>query len=127
MNNNICGLAHFGLYVRNIEVSKAFYTGILGFTITHETAKNGLHLCFLRNGDCEIELVAKPDQPARTDGYFDHLCLRVQDIDAAVAHLRANGIEPEFAVRDMPQVYNGIKMVMFRGPDGEHLEFNQFL
>ena len=70
-------------------------------------------------------MIERPGQ-VRPDGHFDHLCLRVDDIAAAAAHLEACGVPMEFAVRDMPQIYRGIKMVMFRGPDGEHLELNEF-
>ena len=118
------GLAHFGLYVENIEVSKKFYTEVLEFEPVFETSE-GTHLCFLRNGACELELIERPGQ-VRPDGHFDHLCLRVDDIAVAAAHLEACGVPMEFAVRDMPQIYRGIKMVMFRGPDGEHLELNEF-
>ena len=122
----ICGLAHFGLYVSDMEVSKKFYTDILGFQFAFETnQEGGPHLCFLRNGNCEIELIARSGAEL-SDGHFDHLCLRVTDIEAAVAHLAVHGIPTEFPIREMPQVYQGIKMVMFRGPDGEHLEFNEF-
>ena len=38
------GLAHFGLYVENIEVSKKFYTEVLEFEPVFET-REGTHLC----------------------------------------------------------------------------------
>ena len=62
MNQSVLGLSHIGLHVRNLERSKKFYTEILGFAITCTAPlENGTVLCFLRNGDCEIELIAKPD------------------------------------------------------------------
>ncbi len=126
MEKNIVGLAHIGLYVRDIEVSKKFYTTLLGFEVACETKLgNGLRLCFLKNGSCEIELVEKPAEE-RTDGHFDHVALRVNDIEQAVKALQAAGIQTEFGIHELPTVYNGIKNAMFRGPDHEHIEFNEF-
>lgn len=128
-HSNITGLSHFGLYIKDMAVSKAFYTEHLGFAVTCQTqTDDGTRLCFLRNGDCEIELVQSANRPAPTvDGHFDHVSLRVRDIEQAVRDLKSAGIEPESDVRTLPGVHSGVKLVMFRGPDGEHLEFNQFL
>ncbi len=127
LKENIAGLAHFGLYVKDMAACKKFYTEVLGFETAFETdPASGLWLCFLRKGDCEVELVNKPDA-ALSDGHFNHLCLKVKDIEAAVAALKKVGVETEFPIRTMSGVYHGIKMVMFRGPAGEHLEFNEFL
>ena len=85
-----------------------------------------IHLLFLKTGDLTVELIEQPNK-VRTDGPVDHICIKVDDIEAAVANLKENGIEPEGEIRVMPGIYNGIKNVFFRGPDGERLEFNEFL
>lgn len=126
MNQPVLGLGHIGLPVRNLEVSKKFYTEVLGFSVTCiAPLEGGTTLCFLRNGDCEIELIAKPDYAPRTDGYFEHLCLKVSDIDAAIAHLARHGVQTEGPVGQIPNVYQGVKLAFFRGPDGERLELNE--
>lgn len=127
MNQSVLGLSHIGLHVRNLERSKKFYTGILGFAITCTAPlENGTVLCFLRNGDCEIELIAKPDYQQRQDGHFEHLCLKTADLDAAIAHLGAHGIPMEGPARSISNVYHGVRLAFFRGPDGELLELNEF-
>lgn len=127
IRENIMGLSHFGLYVENIDVSRAFYAETLGFNVCCETMlANGLRLCFLKKGDCEVELIERPGI-ARADGHFDHLSLRVQDINQAVSSLKAAGIAMESDVRFLPSVYDGVKNVMFRGPDNEHIELNEFV
>lgn len=125
--NNINDLAHIGLYVRSVAESLKFYTEVLGFKKDFETPSDmALHLCFISNGNCRIELIEKGDREY-VDGHINHICLKVDDIEAAVKSLAEKGIEIEGEIRSMPQVYNGIKLCFFRGPDGEHLEFNQFL
>ena len=76
------GLAHFGLYVENIEVSKKFYTEVLEFEPVFETSE-GTHLCFLRNGACELELIERPGQ-VRPDGYEEEALVTLgADLDGA--------------------------------------------
>ena len=123
----IGGLAHIGLYVKDVEISKKFYIDVLGFDLKADVkTDSGTKLCFLANGTCEIELIEQPTME-NVDGYFNHVALRVDDIERAVGHMIAAGYEMEHEIREMPMIYSGIKMVMFRGPDGERLEFNEFL
>ncbi len=123
---NVLGLSHFGLYIKDLEVSKKFYTEILGFEITCETVfEDGTKICFVRKGDCEIEVVQQPVWEDRKDGLFDHLAMKVDDIEAAKADLESKGIVFEHEIKIAKSVYNGVKYTMFRGPDGEHLEFSQ--
>ena len=122
------GLSHLGLYIKDIEVSKKFYTEVLGFSVTCEvTNPDGARLCFMRKGSCELEIVQHPVWMDRKDGIWDHVALQVEDIEAAKANLVANGVPLEDDIGFAPNIYNGMKYLMFRGPDGEHLEFDQLL
>ena len=120
-------LAHVGIYVKDMEVSKKFYMEVLGFEFEFETdPAKGVHLCFLKNGTCKIELIEKPEF-VKEDGHIDHLCIKVDDIKEAVENLKKHNVEISGEIMTMPQVFNGIKNIFFRGPDGERLEFNEFL
>jgi lactoylglutathione lyase len=128
----ITGLAHIGVFITDIERSIAYYTEMLDFECYHrvdiEDGSGVTRIAFLRNGSCIIELVQKPDAVLKPDGPIDHIAMDVDDIDAAMANLKAKGIEfetdePVF----LPTMFNGVKYALFRGPDGEHLEINQLL
>ncbi len=128
----ITGLAHIGVFVSDIERSIAYYSSMLDFKCYHRVDiedKNGtVRIAFIRNGSCVIELVQTPDAMQKTDGPVDHIALDVDDIDAAMANLKAKGVqfetkEPIF----LPTMFSGVKYAFFRGPDGEHLEINQLL
>ena len=120
-------LAHFGLYVKDPEVSKQFYMDVLGFKLIYETDPDmETKLIFLQSNDCIIELIGNKGGD-RIDGYFDHLCLKVDDIEKAVEDLKAKGVEIEGEIHTSRRVLGGTKNVFFRGPDGEHLEIHQFL
>ena len=111
MSQPILGLSHIGLHVRDLERSKKFYVEILGFAITCTAPlENGTVLCFA----------------PRQDGHFEHLCLKTADLDAAIAHLCAHGVQMEGAARSISNVYHGVRLAFFRGPDGELLELNEF-
>ena len=53
----VVGFGHVGTYIKNMEVSKRFYMGILGFEILYECyhEHSGNRLCFLKNKDCVVE------------------------------------------------------------------------
>lgn len=121
----IVGLNHIGLFIKDRERSKKFYKEVLGFECIFEfTADDGAKIAFIRNGDCVIELVEFPEPKERVDGWFDHVAMRVENIEEVVAELREKGIE--FDSEDIvssPKCFpNGSKYILFRGPDGEHLE-----
>jgi lactoylglutathione lyase len=131
---NIIGLQHIGVFVKNIEVSKKFYCEKLDFKVIHETSlddKDGkVKIAFIQVGDCTIELVEFPKFVDKNgDGPVDHIAFKVKDIEKIKANLKAKGIafeseETAFA----PHFFaKGDKWLMFRGPDGEHLEINEIL
>ena len=55
------GLAHIGIFVKDMETSKKFYSEILDFSIDHEYSLNEgaelVKLAFISSGTCLIELV----------------------------------------------------------------------
>lgn len=132
--NNITGLAHIGLFISDIEKTKEFYQDILGFEVYHECQieENGgvTKIAFIRNGDCVIEVVQPVGYTKRQDGFVDHIALNVKDIELVKEGLAKKGIEFESEeIVYAPMVFppKGTKWILFRGPDGEHLEINQIL
>jgi len=121
----ITGLAHIGVFVKDIDVSIDYYKS-LGFTLDSE-ADVGIRLAFLSAGTCLIELVEQKDQPKRTSGPVDHIAVIVDDIVAAIENANANGIEIDASkISDVP-LFGGVKNIFFDGPDGERLEFFEYL
>lgn len=129
----ITGLAHIGVFGRDIEKSVDFYTNVLGFECYHrnEIAENGgvTKVAFVRAGTCDLELVQLPAAAPKKDGPVDHIALAVDDIEAAIIRLKEKGIEFETAEPvDLPMIFEkGVRYINFRGPDGEHIELNQVL
>ena len=124
----IVGFGHVGTYIKDIEVSKKFYMDVLGFEILYECLHehSGNRLCFLQNKNCVVELVQFAVWEDRRDGLFDHLTIEVEDIKKAKAYLESKGVEFESEIQLDPQLgKRGMYYVMFRGPDGEHLQITE--
>lgn len=69
MSIQISGLAHIGVFVKDLKRSLAFYTEKLGFTCTFQYMNEGVTpVAFIQNGSCVIELVEKPETEGRGDG-----------------------------------------------------------
>lgn len=126
----ICGLAHIGLFVADRERSVKFYTEVLEFGVIWECELEGpCKIAFIRNGDCTIEVVQRAEGANSGDGVVDHIAMRVRNIEAMQQKLIERGVEFETAepVFDKRVFPNGAKWLMFRGPDGEHLEISEVM
>ncbi len=128
------GLAHVGVFVEDLERSKAFYKDILDFEQTWEfSAKEDdgavAKAAFMKNGNLVLELIQAGHFTKRQDGVVDHIAILVEDIENAVVELKAKGIvfESKEIVHNMDASKNGSKWILFRGPDKEHLEISQVM
>ena len=121
----ITGLAHIGIFVKDIDKSIDYYKR-LGFTLDKEE-QPGIRIAFLSAGTCLIELVEQKDLPQRTAGVVDHVAVVVDDIEAAIANANAQGIPIDASQINEVPILGGVKNVFFDGPDGERLEFFEYL
>ena len=94
---NVKSIGHVALSVKDIDRSLDFYVNKLGFTEMFRLDRDDrLWIVYLRITDTQfIELfpegVGEGAPPFANIG-FNHLCLEVDDIDAAIAELKANGV-----------------------------------
>ncbi len=125
---NIKAIHHIAILTDkdNYEVSKAFYTSVLGFEIILETyrkERDSYKLDLAIAGRYQIELFSFPD--FRPRGSYPearglrHLAFAVDNIEEAVAELRAKGVETEDIRIDG---LTGQKFVFFNDPNGQPLE-----
>lgn len=89
-------LHHIAIICSNYEVSKHFYTKILGFEVLKEVyraERQSYKLDLALNGNYLIELFSFPDVPKRPSRPeatgLRHLAFQVENIEAAIAHLAA--------------------------------------
>ena len=129
MAGNYIGLAHIGVYTKDVDASIAFYEK-LGFSL--DARREGpSRIAFVVLGGCTIELI-QPGDPERVDktpadGRVAHIALEVRNIEDVVEALKAEGIvEKEAKVNTMPDFLDGVKNIFFRGPSEEYLELFDF-
>jgi methylmalonyl-CoA/ethylmalonyl-CoA epimerase len=94
-------LDHVGIAVVNIAEALAFYRDVLGLEIEapEEVTSQRVRAHFVPAGGAALELLeaTAEDSPiakftARRGAGLHHITLRVDDIRAALAHLRAHGV-----------------------------------
>ncbi len=116
---------HIGINVSNMERSLKFYTEVLGLKVRSRVRlSEETELAFLPLGtETELELVChatRPPEPKR-EGVVNHLAFTVDDVAAALDHLRRHGVELiNQEARTVPALHATI--AFFYGPDGEKFE-----
>jgi methylmalonyl-CoA/ethylmalonyl-CoA epimerase len=119
-------LDHVGIAVRDLEAALAFYRDVLGLELDapEEVASQRVRAHFVRTGEATLELLeaTQPDSPIaryvekRGPG-LHHVALRVDDIHAALEHLRARGVR---LIDEQPREGAHGSLVAFLHPAAAH-------
>ncbi len=120
------GIHHVAVICSNYELSKKFYTEILGLEILAENYRkdrNSWKLDLAINGEYALELFSFPNPPQRPSrpeaSGLRHLAFKVTNLEDCVRHLTSHGIPSDFIRTDE---YTGKRFVFFEDPDGLPLE-----
>jgi glyoxylase I family protein len=118
---------HIAIICSNYDVSKKFYTDVLGFSVVaehHRESRNSFKLDLALGDHYSIELFSFPSPPDRVSRPeacgLRHLAFEVDDISTAVTSLLGHGIEAEPIRIDE---YTGKRFTFFEDPDHLPLEF----
>ena len=113
-------IEHVGVVVRNLEASRKLWEDCFGIPLggVEESPVRGLALYPV--GDSMVELLAgtTPDSKfsrmiADGKGGLNHICFEVEDIDGALAELKAKGVK----LRDeTPRIGHGGARIAFIDP-----------
>lgn len=94
-------IEHVGVVVRNVEASRKLWEECFGIPLgaVEDNPKRSTRLALYPVGESMVELIAgtAPDSKharmiAEGRGGLNHICFEVEDIDAALAELKAKGI-----------------------------------
>ncbi len=117
---------HIAIICSNYEVSKKFYTEVLGCTIVKETyraERDSYKLDLAINDNYIIELFSFPNPPARPSQPescgLRHLAFSVKEIEASIAALVSHGVTCEPIRID---TLTNKRFTFFADPDGLPLE-----
>jgi len=118
----ILKIDHLGIAVNSIEDGKRFWTDILGlpFEGAETVAAQKVTTAFFPVGESEVELLEStaPDGPVakfiekRGEG-IQHIAFRVENIEEALAELKAKGIK---LIDETPRIGAGGAKIAFLHP-----------
>src|SRR5213592_832505 len=112
---------HVGLSSIDIDAAVDWYTSVLDFTVERRFEAGGMTFAFLVNDNVKLELMhtARENvQPEVTDVHasltherLHHLCVAVDDVDAAVEELRSRGVNLVGGPLDVPPINQRIAFI----------------
>ena len=125
----ITGINHVGLRVRDLGVARSFYEK-LGFLFIEGPVgpepvavmehPSGVNINFILNASADAsEVNILMDVPQKHAGYT-HVALEITDIDAVRKQLDAIG----FPITETVELPNGSVFFFIRDPDGNVIEFH---
>jgi glyoxylase I family protein len=126
MFEQIVAVHHVAVIASNYEVSKRFYTQVLGLPVLAETyraERDSYKLDLALGPHSQLELFSFPKPPPRPTTPeacgLRHLALAVKDVEQAVAVLRGHGVVAE-PIRVDALTHK--RYTFFKDPDGLPLE-----
>jgi catechol 2,3-dioxygenase-like lactoylglutathione lyase family enzyme len=110
------GLHHVSINVPDVPAALDFYTRLLGLTVRADRPDFSFDGAWLDTGGQQIHLIEATAPPS----LGQHFALAVADLDAAVAELRAGGVQ----VTDPVGVGKG-RQAFLADPAGNRIELQQ--
>lgn len=118
----ILKIDHIGVAVANLDATVKFYSEMLGMKVekTETHAGQKVKVAFLPVGDTEMELLEPTDPESAIAKHIknkgegiQHIAFRVQNIEQAIADLKAKGMR---FVDENPRIGAGNTKIVFLHP-----------
>jgi len=123
---NLKNIDHIGIAVSNLQESLSFWETSLGIELhgIEEVAEQKVRTAFLPIDDTEIELLEPTSAESSVAKFIEkrgeglhHIAIRVDDIEAALAELKAKGIQ---LIDETPRNGAGGSRIAFVSPKSTH-------
>ncbi|MFC5589406.1 VOC family protein [Sporosarcina soli] len=119
-------MEHVAIIVKDMDQSIQFYSEMFGFTVRLRGNNPNREMAFLyleAQPNMEIELIQDIDPVGEYDesGIVNHLAFTVDDLDASIRYYREKGIV--FTSEEPKPTLEGGRMILFKGPNEELLQF----
>jgi glyoxylase I family protein len=124
MSIKVKQIAHVCIFAHDIEVTRAFYQDVLGLSTQFNFLRDSKQFGFYLNagGRGHVEVFQKSDSAYGDQNSITHFCLEVENLDAAIAHIKSKGVDvtaKKFACDDTWQAW-------IRDPDGVRIELFEY-
>jgi catechol 2,3-dioxygenase-like lactoylglutathione lyase family enzyme len=141
------GFDHVTIVVTDLDEARRFFE-LLGFEESHNVVVSGEqmskymgipdweadHVTLVHTGSAthqEVQLLRLHNPPVQVDAEtgnlartgFNHVCFRVDDVDAMIENLQAAGI----GIRNQVMAFHDRRLVFLQGPGGVTIELAQWL
>jgi len=130
----IAALHHVALPVSDLERSRRFYREVLCLSEIERPSKFDFPGAWFEVGDGQLHLMQRQGGTLRSDKPVDsrdvHFAVRVDDIDAMLAHLRGAGFDTDASKDDprwlkwSPTPNAGFPQIFIMDPDRHVIEIN---
>jgi len=123
---NLKNIDHIGIAVTNLQESLSFWETSLGIELhgIEEVAEQKVRTAFLPVGGTEIELLEPTSADSSVARFIEkhgeglhHIAIRVDDIEAALAEMKAKGIQ---LIDETPRIGAGGTRIAFVHPKATH-------
>lgn len=123
MSIRVKQVAHVCILARDLAETRAFYGDVLGLPVKFDFLRDGRPFGFYLDagGRTNVEVFERAEASAMPAARIDHLCLEVEDIDAAVGHVRGKGVaitDKKLGVDETWQAWvtdpNGVRIELFQ-------------
>jgi glyoxylase I family protein len=115
-------VAHVCIFAKDLAETRDFYQDVLGLPIVFNFNRKGEWYGFYLDagGRSNVEVFQKAEASYSADNQINHLCLEVESLDEAVAHIKSKGVavtDKKFACDDTWQAWitdpNGVRIELF--------------
>lgn len=119
-------LNHIAVYVKDLKVSSAFYSDVIGLDTIPEPFHDGKHTWYSVSDVSHLHIIQGAKEIITHDKNT-HLCFSVPSVEDMIARLNKNKIPYESWIGEKMSVttrVDGIKQLYFVDPDGYWIEIN---
>ena len=115
-------LAHVCIFAYDLDATRGFYRDVLGMDTRFNFLRDGRIFGFYLDcgGRSHVEVFENSEARHSEANQINHFCLEVEDMDAAIAHIRSKGVEvtaKKLACDDTWQAWikdpNGVRIELF--------------
>jgi len=115
---------HIAIVTPDLDEATPFWAEALGLTVAHRehVAEQGVDVAMLPIGESSIELLQPTDMESGVARFMEkrgpgihHICLEVDDLDAALARLKAAAVP---LINEEPTIGAGGRRMAFVHPKG---------
>ena len=126
MDLRVTGLQHIGIPTKCVEKTIEFFTR-LGFVNVYQKETDDVKVYFLQLQNVIVEIYPR-EVTAGVPGAIDHIALDTADVEKAYEQIAQEGFEILDGGLNTNDFWaNGTKYFTILGPNGEKVEFSQYL